>query len=144
MPAPLHESDSNRGHPERVQVSEGGTHTDAEYTCPMHPELRQDRPGSCPSCGMTLERATSPVTPTRTEWTCPMHPEIVRDVPGTCPLCGMALERRSVSVPDDEEDPELRDMTRRFWAAALFTVPVVVLAMGDLLPGRPISTPSPP
>ena len=68
-----------------------------------------------------------------------MHPEIVRSEPGTCPICGMALERRDVAVDDDTVNPELADMTRRFWLSAAFTVPLVVVAMGDLLPGEPIS-----
>lgn len=74
------------------------------------------------------------------QWTCPMHPEIVRDTPGNCPICGMALEPVVGTTPIDEENPELKDMSRRFWLAALFTVPIVVLAMGDLLPGNPISS----
>ncbi len=90
-------------------------------------------------CGMALEPVTPSAPVVRTEWTCPMHPEIVRDVPGTCPMCGMALERRTVTAEDDEDNPELRDMTRRFWVAAAFTLPLVILAMGDLLPGRPMS-----
>ncbi len=77
-------------------------------------------------------------TPSAERWTCPMHPEIVRDAPGSCPKCGMALEPMTLSL-DDEESHELRDMTRRFWLAALFTLPLVVIAMGDMLPGRPIS-----
>jgi P-type Cu+ transporter len=109
------------------------------YTCPMHPEVHQEGPGSCPKCGMALERTTPAVPQVRTEWTCPMHPEVVRDAPGSCPLCGMALERRTVTADDDEDNPELRDMTRRFWVAAALTLPLVILAMGDLLPGRPIS-----
>ena len=68
-----------------------------------------------------------------------MHPEIVQPEPGTCPICGMALEPRSVTTEDDEENPELRDMTRRFWLAAAFTIPLFVVSMGDLLPGEPIS-----
>ena len=77
--------------------------------------------------------------PGRATYTCPMHPEVVRDEPGSCPLCGMALERRTVSVEDDEANPELADMSRRFVFAAALTVPLVIIAMGDLLPGRPIS-----
>jgi Cu+-exporting ATPase len=111
----------------------------AGYTCPMDPEVHRAHPGSCPKCGMALERVTPSLPQVRTEWTCPMHPEIVRDAPGSCPLCGMALERRTVTAEDDEDNPELRDMTRRFLAAAAFTLPLVILAMGDLLPGRPIS-----
>ncbi len=71
-------------------------------------------------------------------WTCPMHPEVVRDAPGSCPKCGMALEPMTPSL-EEEENHELRDMTRRFWIAALFTLPLVVIAMGDMLPGRPFS-----
>jgi len=68
------------------------TGTSAAYTCPMHPEVRQTRPGPCPKCGMALDPATIPTM--RTQWVCPMHPEVVRDAPGTCPICGMALEPR--------------------------------------------------
>ena len=67
-----------------------------------------------------------------------MHPEIIQDEPGDCPVCGMALE--PVVVTEDEEDnSELIDMTRRFWVSLVFTVPVFVIAMGDLLPGQPVS-----
>src|SRR5881392_415423 len=53
----------------------------------------------------------------RVEYTCPMHPEIVRDKPGACPICGMALEPTIVTL-DSGPNPELTDMTRRFWIAA--------------------------
>ena len=66
------------------------------------------------------------------EYTCPMHPEMVRRAPGTCPKCGMALEPRNASAPEDTT--ELRDMTRRFWFATALTLPLVLLAMGDMLP----------
>ncbi|NNL49050.1 MAG: heavy metal translocating P-type ATPase, partial [Acidimicrobiia bacterium] len=88
---------------------------------------------------MALEPVQPVMPEARVEWTCPMHPEIVQDEPGNCPICGMALERRDVSVEDDHASPELADMTRRFWLAAAFTVPLVVVAMGDLIPGEPIS-----
>ncbi|HSR54136.1 MAG TPA: copper-translocating P-type ATPase [Acidobacteriota bacterium] len=104
------------------------------YTCPMHPEVRQDKAGNCPKCGMALERMASAEMPNEVEYTCPMHPEVVRQEPGNCPICGMALEPRSVSVEGEEENPELRDMTRRFLLAAVFTVPLVFVAMGVLLP----------
>ena len=73
------------------------------------------------------------------DWTCPMHPEVLRSEPGSCPICGMALEPRDVTLDDETANPELADMTRRFWLAAAFTLPLVVVAMGDLLPGEPIS-----
>lgn len=97
------------------------------YVCPMDPEVRKDKPGACPKCGMALEPEMVTAAATKVEWTCPMHPQIVRDQPGSCPICGMALEPRSVTV--DDENPELRDMSRRFWVAAVFTVPLVAFAM---------------
>lgn len=73
-------------------------------------------------------------TPT---YTCPMHPEVLRNAPGPCPLCGMALERRSASI-EEREDPELIDMKRRFWISAALSVPLMLIAMGDLIPGHPL------
>ena len=110
----------------------------AVFTCSMHPDVEQVGPGDCPKCGMALEPTGLPVAATPTEWTCPMHPEIVRDAPGDCPICGMAIEPRTVIV--DEDNPELRDMTRRFWFAAALAVPLVAIAMIDMLPSRPISS----
>jgi Cu+-exporting ATPase len=69
------------------------------------------------------------------EWTCPMHPEVVRDAPGSCPICGMALEPRMPAAANPEGDRELRDMTRRLWACAALTVPLVMLTMGGMIPG---------
>ena len=104
----------------------------AIYTCPMDPEVRQKGPGACPKCGMALEPESITAPASKTEWTCPMHPEIVRDAPGSCPICGMALEPRTVDV--EEENPELADMTRRFWVSAILTVPLVAFAMLRHLP----------
>jgi P-type Cu+ transporter len=107
------------------------------YTCPMHPEVRQDRPGACPLCGMALEPVTAAVPRTRLTYVCPMHPEIVRSEPGTCPICGMALEPRTVSL-EEEENPELTDMTRRFWISVILTVPLLLIAMSEMLPGQQV------
>jgi heavy metal translocating P-type ATPase len=62
-----------------------------------------------------------------------MHPEIVRDKPGSCPICGMALELRTITL-DEEENPELVDMTRRFWISVALTLPLVVLTMSEFVP----------
>jgi Cu+-exporting ATPase len=106
------------------------------YVCPMCPEVREAKPGPCPSCGMALEPEV-PLPATRVEYTCPMHPEIVRPGPGTCPICGMALEPRTVTA-HEEDNPELRDMTRRFWISLALTVPLLGIAMADMLPGMPV------
>jgi P-type Cu+ transporter len=109
----------------------------AIYTCPMHPEIRQRGPGSCPQCGMALEPVVAPAVTVKTQWTCPMHPQIVRDAPGSCPICGMTLEPRTVSGAEGP-DPELVDMTRRFWIGLVLTLPLLAFVMGDMLPGQPL------
>ncbi len=109
------------------------------YTCPMHPEVRRPGPGSCPKCGMALEPVVPPRPAGGPQWTCPMHPEIVRDAPGSCPICGMTLEPKAANAAaEEEENPELVAMTRRFWAGVALTVPLLVVAMSDVLPGRPL------
>ena len=99
----------------------------AIYTCPMHPEIEQQGPGTCPKCGMALEPKGVPLVATKTQYTCPMHPEIIQDHPGNCPKCGMALEPITVEAEDDTS--ELDDMTRRFKISAIFAIPVFLSAM---------------
>jgi Cu+-exporting ATPase len=102
------------------------------YVCPMDPDVRQTQPGACPRCGMALEPDLSdPSALMKVEYTCPMHPEIVRDQPGTCPICGMALEPRVVGL-EDEPNPDLIDMTRRFRLALVLGAPVFLLTMADM------------
>src|SRR4249920_2070279 len=82
----------------------------ASYTCPMHPEIQQAGPGSCPKCGMALVSLVP--AKAAAEYTCPMHPEIRSPKPGNCPKCGMTL----VAVAGtQEDDTELRDLTRGLW-----------------------------
>ena len=84
-----------------------------------------------------LQPSSAPSTPARTdvEYTCPMHPEVRQWGPGSCPICGMALEPVTVSA-EEEETPELVDMTRRFWVSAALAIPAVLLAMSEMIPGR--------
>jgi len=126
------DGDGGAGREDPEEAPEG-----AIYTCPMDPEVRQEGPGECPKCGMALEPETVTASATRTEYTCPMHPEVVQDEPGDCPKCGMALEPRTVTV-EEEESEELVDMRRRFWGSAALALPVLVLAMSEMVPGRPL------
>jgi P-type Cu+ transporter len=119
------------------QTEPRAVRVDAEYTCPMDPDVAQTGPGACPKCGMALEPTTPAPAATKTEYVCPMHPEIVRDEPGSCPICGMALEPRVITL-EEEENPELKDMKRRFWVSAALTLPVLLLAMSGMIPGQPI------
>ncbi len=107
------------------------------YTCPMDPEVRQSHPGACPKCGMALEPELITALPTKTEFICPPHPEVVQSEPGSCPICGMSLEPRTVSL-EEEGNPELVDMTRRFWVSLVLSVPVLFLAMSEMIPGQPL------
>ncbi|HEY5054839.1 MAG TPA: heavy metal translocating P-type ATPase [Acidobacteriaceae bacterium] len=109
---------------------------DVPYICPMDPEVHQMGPGSCPKCGMALEPEVQAAPTTRTQYTCPMHPQIVRDQPGNCPICGMALEPREVTA--EEVNPELADMTRRFWISVALAVPFIALMVSELTPSMPL------
>ena len=81
--------------------------------------------------GSAHEPASPAPTAERVEYVCPMHPQIVRSAPGTCPICGMALEPRNAT--SDDENPELADMSRRFWISLGFSAPLVVLAMSRMV-----------
>jgi Cu+-exporting ATPase len=108
----------------------------------VHPEAKSCCSGAADSAPpvdtahRSLEKGTQLESGART-YTCPMHPQIVRDGPGSCPICGMALEPRTATA-DDEENPELYDMSRRFWFSVAVTVPLFALAMSDLVPGDPV------
>jgi len=100
------------------------------YVCPMCPEVRNVGPAPCPKCGMALEPETIDLS-AKTEYICPMHSEVARDAPGACPICGMALEPRLAT--EEEENPELVDMTRRLWVSVALSVPLLALAMARML-----------
>ncbi|MCA9088953.1 MAG: heavy metal translocating P-type ATPase, partial [Planctomycetaceae bacterium] len=108
-----------------------------KYFCPMCEGVESDTPGDCPKCGMALELARPATSRHKVTYTCPMHPEIEQDNPGDCPICGMALEAK-VQQPDAElDDPELIQMSRRFWISLALTIPVFLLAMLPMV-GVPI------
>ena len=108
-----------------------------KYVCPMCPEVLEEKPVPCPKCGMALEPDSVQPLPTKTEYVCPMHPEVVQDEPGACPKCGMALEARTVTA-EEELNPELVDMARRFWVALGPAAVVFLLAMSHMIPGHPM------
>ena len=81
----------------------------------------------------SAEKQTISKTQGRKEYTCPMHPEILQNSPGNCPLCGMSLEPKEAEALSD--DAEYREMLKRFWIGLILTIPVLFLAMGDLIPG---------
>ena len=111
-------------------VSTAPAASSTRYTCPMHPEIVRDAPGSCPKCGMTLTPIRD-ATPRAAEYTCPMHPEIRSPQPGSCPKCGMALV--PVAGTGEPDDAELHDLTRRLWIGIVLSIPLVVLAMSPMI-----------
>src|SRR3954452_9273223 len=127
------------GHDHGDHVAPAGSKADrtSAYFCPMCAGVESDQPGSCPKCGMSLERNPAFRSAARRIYTCPMHPEIEQDHPGHCPICGMALEPKNVLSGNEEENAELNDMTRRFWIGAVLTLPVFILAMWHILPSAP-------
>ena len=108
------------------------------YICPMCPGIESDKPDVCSKCGMALEPSAAPLAAVKTQYICPMHPKVISDAPGSCPECGMALEPVTVTATEPE-NPELRDMTRRFWISLMLALPLMVIAMGGLLPGEPLA-----
>ncbi len=108
-----------------------------KYFCPMCDGVESDKPGSCPKCGMALEPDPTFREPAKTIYTCPMHPQIEQDHPGNCPICGMTLEPKTSAGGAEEDNAELRDMTRRLWISAALTLPVFAAAMVHLFPHAP-------
>ncbi|HEX5759336.1 MAG TPA: heavy metal translocating P-type ATPase, partial [Thermoanaerobaculia bacterium] len=107
------------------------------YTAAAHAAPASQAPPPPPA-------APAPAAEAGAQWTCPMHPEVLRDRPGSCPICGMALEPRVATSAEEEESPELRDMTRRFWASAALSLPLLVLGMGMLFEPNPFAGLLPP
>ncbi len=109
-----------------------------EYYCPMHCEgdKTYDKPGNCPVCGMNLEKMHS-VSVKKKQYTCPMHPEIIRDAPGSCPICGMDLVPMEPAA--DDENKTYIDLLKKFKIAVLFTFPVLLIAMSDMLMNNPLT-----
>ena len=79
-------------------------------------------------------KTAAPRSSAGTIYTCPMHPQVRQSAPGNCPICGMALEPVTPTAAEGES-PELRDMTRRFWVALVLSLPLLLLAMGEGIPG---------
>ena len=110
------------------------------FYCPMHCEGDKiyNEPGSCPVCGMDLIEAPStrlsgdkPI-----QYTCPMHPEILRDEPGACPICGMDLVPLIIEV--EEEDKTYINLRRKFIISTIFTIPIFLIAMSEMIHNNPL------
>uniref|UniRef100_UPI004048D889 heavy metal translocating P-type ATPase n=1 Tax=Flavobacterium sp. TaxID=239 RepID=UPI004048D889 len=111
-------------------------HPAGKYYCPMHCEGDKvyDKAGDCPVCGMDLVQ--QPTLVQNTQYTCPMHPEVVQDKPGSCPKCGMDLV--PMEPTESEEDKTYQKLWHKMKIALLFSIPVFVITMSDMLPNNPL------
>ncbi|MCO6499092.1 MAG: copper-translocating P-type ATPase [Vicingus serpentipes] len=106
------------------------------YYCPMHCEGEKtyDKPGDCPVCGMDLVEQPQ-VNNTQQQYTCPMHPEVIQDGPGSCPKCGMDLV--PVEPTESSEQKTYKNLVKKMKISLLFTIPVFLISMSDMLPNNP-------
>jgi Cu+-exporting ATPase len=108
-----------------------------KYYCPMFCEDDKvyDEAGDCPICGMDLVQAPD-LTPAKTMYTCPMHPEIIQEGPGSCPTCGMDLV--PMEPTESEDNKAYIDLWRKMKIAILFTLPIFIIAMSEMIPDNPL------
>ena len=119
-------------HTHNIKKAEGN----GVYYCPMHCEGEKtyDKPGNCPVCGMDL--IEQPKLQTSAQYTCPMHPEIIRDEPGSCPICGMDLV--PMEPAESEENKTYNELWKKMKVAIIFTIPVFLITMLEMLPENPL------
>lgn len=125
-PYPHHEEHHQKESPEKGN---------GIFYCPMHCEGNKtyNKPGNCPICGMDL--VEQPAIKRTVQYTCPMHPEVIRNEPGNCPICGMDLVPVAGGM---EEDKTYKTLLRKFKIAVLFTLPIFIIGMSEMLPGNPL------
>jgi len=118
---------------ERIPIGKGA----GTFYCPMHCEGEKtySEPRNCPVCGMNLVEELL-LAPTNTQFTCPMHPEIVKDGPGSCSICGMDLV--PIETDQSQEDKTYKRLLKKFWIALVFTMPIFIIAMSEMIENNPL------
>lgn len=108
------------------------------FYCPMHCEgdKTYDQAGDCPVCGMDLVEEQNLSVSSSDKWTCPMHPEIVKDKAGSCPICGMDLVPMQPDLSAEEKT--YKKLLKKFWVATVFTLPIFIIAMSEMLNNNPL------
>src|SRR5665213_1229846 len=131
-----HNHDVKVDQPNNQEISKQKKKGSGVFYCPMHCEGEKtyDKQGNCPVCGMDLVEQPSSHNPT--EYTCPMHPEIIRDEAGVCPICGMDLV--PIAAKDEVEDKTYKNLLRKFKIACVFTLPIFIITMTEMLPNNPL------
>ncbi|WP_452599724.1 heavy metal translocating P-type ATPase, partial [Pontimicrobium sp. MEBiC01747] len=125
-----HSEDKKKKQPKGI-----GTGT---FYCPMHCEgdKTYNKPGDCPVCGMDLVEEQNLSVISKAQWTCPMHPEIVKDEAGACPICGMDLVPLQPDLSAEEKT--YKKLVKKFWIASVFTLPIFLIAMSEMLNNNPL------
>ena len=134
----IHKQDEHHQHSEvkkSNQLKGKGTGT---FYCPMHCEgdKTYDKPGDCPVCGMDLVEEQNLSAISSEQWTCPMHPEVVKDEAGSCPICGMDLVPMQPDLSAEEKT--YKKLLKKFKIAVIFTLPIFLIAMSDMLTNNPL------
>ncbi|AOW18650.1 copper-translocating P-type ATPase [Polaribacter vadi] len=108
------------------------------FYCPMHCEGEKtyNKPGDCPVCGMDLVEEQNLAITNPEQWTCPMHPEVVKDEAGDCPICGMDLV--PMEADSSAEEKTYKKLSKKFWIAVAFTLPIFLIAMSEMLSNNPL------
>lgn len=121
---------------ENTTHQHNSSHEAGKYYCPMHCEGEKayEKAGDCPICGMDLVK--QPSSNLSTQYTCPMHPEIVQNHSGSCPICGMDLVL--IQPSESEEDKTYLDLSKKMKIATIFTIPVFIIAMSEMIPNNPM------
>lgn len=132
---PLGESNKKQHSQHKKHKAVNGT---GVFYCPMHCEGEKtyDKPGYCPFCGMDLVEEVSSNQSSYTQYTCPMHPEIIKDEAGSCPKCGMDLV--IMKADDSVEVKTYKKLLRKFWISVVFTLPIFLIAMSEMIPNNPL------
>ena len=136
LKAGLHYTIEMPGH-EKHNKAEKPIDGNGIFYCPMHCEDEKTYTSQvgCPVCGMDL--VEQPKLQVAAQYTCPMHSEIIRDEMGNCPICGMDLV--SIEPTESEEDKTYQKLLKKMRVAVLFTVPIFIIAMGEVIPGNPLA-----
>ncbi|WP_111710038.1 heavy metal translocating P-type ATPase [Lutibacter citreus] len=108
------------------------------FYCPMHCEgdKTYNKPGDCPVCGMDLVEEQNLSINTSEQWTCSMHPEVIKDTSGACPICGMDLVPMKPDISAEEKT--YKKLLKKFQISVLFTFPIFLIAMSEMLPNNPL------
>lgn len=134
----IHKQGEHHHHLEDKKENQPKAKGTGTFYCPMHCEgdKTYDKAGDCPVCGMDLVEEQNLTTATTEQWTCPMHPEVVKDEAGSCPICGMDLIPMQPDLSAEEKT--YKKLLKKFWIASVFTLPIFIIAMSEMLNNNPL------